>query len=60
MSPRRNYALCLEDILQACQERIAFVDGMTVEEFCENRKTQLAVARKAKSMARLQEDSLSK
>lgn len=42
----RNYCLFLKDILEACRHIEAFVQGMTLADFCEDEKTKSAVIRK--------------
>ena len=45
MRPRRSYLLLLEDIRRACEECLTFVEGLTVEDFIRDRRTQLAVVK---------------
>ena len=45
MRPRRHPRLLLNDIAAACEECLFFVEGMTFEEFNQDRRTQLAVVK---------------
>ena len=45
MRPRRPSTSFLQDILGTCDECLAFVDGMTLDEFILDRRTILAVER---------------
>lgn len=45
MTGGRHHALFLRDILDACDECLSFVEGMTFEEFDRDRRTQLAVVK---------------
>lgn len=45
MTGSRHHALFLRDILDACDECLSFVEGMTFDEFNRDRRTQLAVVK---------------
>ena len=45
MTHSRHHVLFLRDILNACDECLSFVEGMTFEEFDLDRRTQLAVVK---------------
>jgi hypothetical protein len=56
MTPERTYIDYLRDMLEACDHVAAFVASMTFDEFVQDIKTQFAVIRRWKSLAKQPND----